>query len=65
MGQFATSWNGDPISETDWNEWTGDGITYADRRDLVTVVANMHEDGMVLVPKFLSGSSATPPSGDD
>lgn len=64
LGRFASSWDGEPLSESDWDGWLAESITYADRRDLVAVVVRMHEDGMVRVPKLSSGSSATASSSN-
>lgn len=59
LGRFVTSWNGEELSEGDWDSWLADSIIYADRRDLVTDVVAMHEDSVVVVPKSSSSSSTT------
>lgn len=65
LGRYVTSWNGDPVPEGEWDAWLGESITYADRRDLVRAVLEMHETGLSRVPFSSSGSSTTAPSGTD
>jgi hypothetical protein len=62
LGRFVETWNGEPVSKSDWNEWLGDLIAYADRRDMVTEVVDMHERGLGRSPKFRSASATTSPS---
>jgi hypothetical protein len=62
LGRFVASWDGEPVSEKDWDEWLADRITYADRRDLVPAVVQMHEQGLARSPKFRSASPTTSPS---
>lgn len=66
LGRFVASWNGEDLADGDWDNWLAEKITYADRRDLVTAVVDMHEANLPRVsPKSLNGSSATEPSATD
>lgn len=58
LGQFAVSWNGDPITPADWEFITGAAIP-GDMNAIVQVVVAMHETA-VNVPKLLSAWLATP-----
>ncbi len=62
LGKFVKTWDGEPVSESDWDEWLAERITYADRRDLVPAVVQMHEAGLARSPKFRSASPTTSPS---
>lgn len=62
LGRFVETWNGETVSKSDWSEWLGELIAYADRRDLVTEVVGMHERGLARSPKFRSASAMTSPS---
>lgn len=59
LGRYVTSWNGDVLAKDDWDSWLAESITYADRRDLVSAVVDLHETGLSRVPKSPSGSSTT------
>lgn len=59
LGRFVETWDGEPVSKADWNDWLADQIAYADRRDLVTEVVQMHERGLSRSPKFRSASATT------
>lgn len=63
LGRFVSSWNGEDVAETDWDTWLAERITYADRREMITTVVKMHEDGLARSPKFLTSSPTTSPSG--
>lgn len=65
LGTFVESWNTEQLAEGDWDGWLADSITYADRRDLVKAVVDMHEESVVRSPFFSSGSSGTPTSATD
>jgi hypothetical protein len=62
LGKFVETWNGETVSKSDWNEWLGELIAYADRRDMVSEVVGMHERGLGRSPKFRSASATTSPS---
>lgn len=62
LGQFVETWDGETVSKADWNEWLAEQIAYADRRDMVTEVVEMHERGLGRSPKFRSASATTSPS---
>lgn len=59
LGRFVVSWNGEALGPGEWDSWTAKTIIFADRRDLVTAVVQMQEDGVDRAPKSLSGSSVT------
>lgn len=59
LGRFISAWNDEPVSADDWDKWLADRICYADRRDLVPAVVQMHEAGLARSPKFRSGSPTT------
>lgn len=59
LGRFVASWNGDDVAPDDWDKWLAERIIYADRRDLVTEVVKMHEDGLTRSPKLRTSSSTT------
>lgn len=62
LGKFVKAWNGEAVTPTDWDEWLGERIAYADRRDLIGVVVRMHEQGAARSPKSRSASPTTSPS---
>jgi hypothetical protein len=59
LGRFVVSWEGEDLSETDWDGWLAERICYADRRDLVTAVVEIHEARLPRSPKSQSGASLT------
>lgn len=65
LGTYVKTWNGEDVVEADWDSWLAERIIYADRRDLVTVVVSMHEQGLGRVPKSSSSSSSMEPSATD
>lgn len=65
LGRFVVSWEGDELADGDWNGWLAERICYADRRDLVTAVVEMHETRLERVPKSPSSSSPTESSETD
>jgi hypothetical protein len=62
LGRFVRSWDGEPVTAADWDDWLAERITYADRRDLVPAVVQMHEQGLARSPKFRSASPTISPS---
>lgn len=62
LGRFVGSWDGENVTADDWDKWLSERITYADRRDLVLSVVDMHEQGLARSPKFRSASPTTSPS---
>jgi hypothetical protein len=62
LGKFVSTWDGEPVSADDWDKWLAERITYADRRDLVPAVVQMHEAGLARSPKWRSASPTTSPS---
>lgn len=65
LGKFVESWNGETLTDGDWDGWLAESITYADRRDLVTAVVAMHEESVMRSPFWSSGSSTTKGSVTD
>lgn len=65
LGRFVASWNGDPVPEGAWDGQLAERVCYADRRDLVSAVVDMHETTLDRVPKSQSGSSMTEDSATD
>jgi hypothetical protein len=65
LGRFVVSWEGDALTKGDWDGWLAERICYADRRDLVTAVVEMHETRLPRSPKSQSSSSQTVTSGTD
>ena len=59
LGSFVKTWDGEAVTADDWDSWLAERITYADRRDLITEVVMMHEQGLARAPKSPSGSSTT------
>lgn len=62
LGKFVKTWDGETVTVDDWDEWLSERIAYADRRDLITAVVKMHEQGAPRSPKFRSASPTTSPS---
>lgn len=65
LGRYVATWDGEPLSPGDWDAHLAERITYADRRDLVTAVVEMFEQGLNRVPKSPSESSSTESSATD
>ncbi|RNL63650.1 hypothetical protein EFK50_07865 [Nocardioides marmoriginsengisoli] len=65
LARYVVSWNGEPVPEGDWDSYLAERITYSDRRDMITVVVGMHEQGLARAPKLPSSSSQTENSGND
>jgi hypothetical protein len=59
LGRFVVSWEGDDLVDGEWNSWLAERITYADRRDLVRAVVELHEARLPRSPKSPSSSSST------
>ena len=62
LGKFVKAWDGEPVTAADWDEWLGERIAYADRRDLIPEVVKMYEGKAATLPKSRSGSPTTPSS---
>ena len=60
LGKFVTTWDGETVTAQDWDDWLSERIIYADRRDMVSTVVQMHEAGLRRSPKFRSASGTTP-----
>lgn len=65
LGRFVVAWQGDALLDGDWDGWLAERICYADRRDLVKVVVDMHEARLPRAPKSQSSSSPTESSATD
>lgn len=65
LGQFVTAWDDEPVDSAAWDGWLAEKIAYADRRDLVPAVVNMHENRAPHIPFLSSGSSTTESSATD
>jgi len=65
LGRFVASWNSEDVADGDWDSWLAERITYADRRDLVTDVVKMHEEGLARSPKLRTGSPTTKAAATD
>lgn len=65
LGMFVAEWDGEPVAPSDWDEWLGERITFADKRDLVTEVVALYETRLNRAPKSQSSSSETPPGSSD
>lgn len=65
LGRFIASWDGEKVASGDWDSWLAERITYADRRDLVTDVVKMHEEGLARSPKLRTGSPTTKAAAAD
>lgn len=63
LGRFVTSWNDEALGDGDWDAWLAERICYADRRDLVTAVVELHESRLPRIPKV--ASSQTEPAATD
>lgn len=59
LGRFVATWNGEPVAPDDWDKWLAERITYADRRDLVSTVVDLHEKGLARAPKLRTSSPTT------
>jgi len=59
LGRFVASWEGEDLAAGDWNEHVAERICYADRRDLVSDVVDLHETSLPRSPKSPSSSSPT------
>jgi hypothetical protein len=65
LGTFVSEWDGEALKPDDWSSWLADRIIYADLRDLVTEVVDMHERSLPRAPKSPSVSSETPSGAND
>lgn len=65
LGQFVKKWKGEALQPDDWNGWLAERICYADRRDLVTEVVDMHESRLPRSLKLPSSASSTESSATD
>lgn len=65
LGRFVVSWEGEDVADGDWDGWLAERICYADRRDLVAVVVDMHEARLPRSPKLQNSSSPTESSATD
>lgn len=65
LGRFVVAWEGEELADGDWDGWLSERICYADRRDLVTEVVDMHESRLPRAPKSRSSSSSTRGSETD
>lgn len=65
LGRFVKTWEGETLLPDDWDSWLGEQICYADRRDLVTEIVDIHEARLARAPKSSSGSSPTEVSATD
>lgn len=65
LGRFVVSWDGDDLNDGDWDAWLAERIIYADRRDLVSDIVKMHEEGLARSPKLRTGSPTTETASDD
>lgn len=59
LGRFVATWDGEAVTQADWDGWLAERITYADRRELITEVVMLHEQGMNRAPKLPRSSSTT------
>lgn len=59
LGRFVKTWDGEAVTQADWDGWLAERITYADRRELITEVVMLHEQGMNRAPKLPRSSSTT------
>lgn len=59
LGLFVAAWDEEPVAGSDWDDTLAERITYADRRDLVTAVVEMHETGVARAPKSRTVSLST------
>lgn len=59
LGRFVATWNDEKVADGDWDSWLAESITYADRRDLVSAVVDMHEAGLARAPKLRNSSLPT------
>lgn len=58
LARYVTSWDGEPLKPGAWDQ-LAEQVVYADRRDLVTKVVEMFENGVTRSPFSQSGSSTT------
>lgn len=65
LGRFVTTWEGDELADGDWNNWLAERICYADRRDMVRDVVELHERSLPRIPKSPSASSSMETSATD
>lgn len=65
LGRFVVSWDGEELDKSDWSGWLAERICYADRRDLVTEIVDLHENKLPRAPKSQSSSSPTGSSETD
>ncbi|AIY18004.1 hypothetical protein GUY44_18880 [Pimelobacter simplex] len=59
LGDWAESWEGEPIPEGDWSGWLRKRIAPADMIGLVRRVVEMQESKVTVLPKALSDSHST------
>ncbi len=65
LGDWAKTWDGDPLADGDWAGWLSARIAPADLSDLVRRVVQMQELRVPIPPKAPSGSPATTSSASD
>lgn len=65
LGQFVVAWEGEALADGDWNGWLAERICYADRRDLIAAVVDMHENKLPRAPFGPSSASPTESSATD
>lgn len=64
LGEFATKWDGEPLSEGQWDALAAKAHP-GDLKSAATAVVSIYEgDGAKALPKSFSGSSATGSTGD-
>lgn len=59
LGRWVTRWNDELINEGDWNGWLFRQIAPGDLREAAVEVVRMHEERVLVRPKFSTDQSAT------
>lgn len=59
LGRFVVAWDGEELADGDWDGWLAERLCYADLRDLVTEIVDLHESKLSRAPKSQSSSSST------
>lgn len=65
LGRFVAQWDGEDVTQADWDTDLADQITFADKRDLVTEVIALYETRLSRAPKSPSSSLGTEPGSTD
>ena len=65
LGSFVAEWDGEALSDGDWDGWLAEQITFADKAALVGEVVALYETRLSRAPKSPGSSSETAPGSND